>query len=133
MAFRLQIVTPQRPLVDAEVDTVRLPGELGEFGVLEGHEPLLAALAPGIVEYELGGGSERVVVSGGFAEVTQERVTVLARTAERPEEIDRARAEAAQARATERLRRGELTEPGELATLEAAAARASARLRLIGG
>jgi F-type H+-transporting ATPase subunit epsilon len=129
--LRLQIVTPQQPVVDAEVDSVRVPGREGEFGVLEGHEPFLAAIAPGVVRYRSGNAEESIAVSGGFAEVTQDHVTLLARTAEPAADIDRARAEAARTRAQEELR-GSDSSSEEAAMLEASVARASARLRALG-
>jgi F-type H+-transporting ATPase subunit epsilon len=132
MPFRLSIVTPQRPVVDLEVESVAVPGREGEFGVLPAHEPFLAPITSGVVEYVDSGGPHRVAVSGGFAEVTQERVTLLARTAEPEEEIDAERARAARGRAEEGLRTAAAAGLEEQAILEAAAARASARLRTLG-
>src|SRR5215212_4265641 len=99
----LQIVTPDRRIVEEQVDEVEVPGSEGYFGVLPGHTPLLAALGVGELWYRKG--QERIYLSiaGGFAEVLPERVTILARLAERAEEIDVARAEAAKKRAEERL------------------------------
>jgi len=99
--LRLAIVTPSRALVETDADSVVAPGSEGEFGVLPGHAPLLAALKPGVVRYTAGSASGRVAIGGGFAEVTQERVTVLAPAADKPEQIDPAEADArcAQARA----------------------------------
>jgi len=82
MALELSIVTPERTLVELMVDSVRAPGGEGEFGVLPAHEPYLASLKAGEVCYVVGGQSQRVAIGGGFAEVTQERVTVLATSAE---------------------------------------------------
>jgi F-type H+-transporting ATPase subunit epsilon len=133
MSFRLSIVTPERPVVDLEVDSVVVPGSEGEFGVLPSHEPFLAPVAAGVVSYVAAGGAQRVATSGGFAEVTQEHVTLLARTAEPADEIDAERAEAARARAEEGLRAAEpSTTPDQVARLEAAIARAIARLRTLG-
>jgi F-type H+-transporting ATPase subunit epsilon len=81
----LSIVTPQRPVVETEVDSVVLPGSEGEFGVLPGHEALLAPLAQGAVTYQEGGRGVRVDITGGFAEVTQSRVTILADAARPPQ------------------------------------------------
>jgi F-type H+-transporting ATPase subunit epsilon len=82
VALRLRIVTPERPVVDAEVDTVVCPGSEGQFGVLPGHEPFLAPLRDGVVEW--GGRAQRgrLAISGGFAEVTADAVVVLADSAE---------------------------------------------------
>jgi F-type H+-transporting ATPase subunit epsilon len=86
-----------------------------------------------VVSYVAAGGAQRVATSGGFAEVTQEHVTLIARTAEPADEIDAERAEAARARAEEGLRAAEpSTTPDQVARLEAAIARAIARLRTLG-
>jgi F-type H+-transporting ATPase subunit epsilon len=84
----LELVTPQRKLLSEDVDEVRLPGVLGELGVLPGHTPLLTALGTGPLSYSQGGRELRLALQGGFAEVLPDRVTVLARIAELPEEID---------------------------------------------
>jgi F-type H+-transporting ATPase subunit epsilon len=90
MGLRLAIVTPARPLVDAEVDSVVAPGREGEFGVLPGPEHVLAALRPGVLRYVSGGRESRVAIAGGFAEVRPDAVAVLASAAALPQEIDRA-------------------------------------------
>jgi F-type H+-transporting ATPase subunit epsilon len=99
----LEIATPTRMLVTAEVDEVVAPGVEGYFGVLPGHAAFLTTLAPGEVTYRSGQTEHRVAVTGGFAEVRAERVIILAENAERPEEIDRERAERARQRAEVRL------------------------------
>lgn len=86
--LRLRVVTPTRQVLDARADEVRLPGVLGELGVLPGHTPLLTSLATGALTLFDHGTSARLVVQGGFAEVQPDAVTVLARFAETPEEID---------------------------------------------
>jgi F-type H+-transporting ATPase subunit epsilon len=86
--LRLEVVTPQRVLIDTMAGEVRLPAALGEMGVLPGHTPLLTSLATGPLTYFAGGAATRVAVQGGFAEVLPDRVTVLARVAETPDEID---------------------------------------------
>lgn len=99
----LQIVTPDRLIVREPVDEVQIPGSEGYFGVLPGHTPLLASLAVGELWYRKG--QERVYLSiaFGFAEVLPDRVTILARIAERAEEIDVERAQVARKRAEERV------------------------------
>ncbi len=82
MPIQLCIVTPERTLVELPVDSVVVPGGEGEFGVLPAHEPYLTSLQAGEVRYVVGGQSQRVGIGGGFAEVTQERVTVLATSGE---------------------------------------------------
>ena len=88
MPFQLTIVTPERPLVDTEVDSVIVPGQEGEFGVLPAHEPFLAAIAAGVVRYTSNGTSSELKVGGGFAEVGLDRVTVLAQSAEAGSDSD---------------------------------------------
>jgi F-type H+-transporting ATPase subunit epsilon len=103
--FSVDIVTPDRQLasIPAAVSLV-VPAEEGYLGVMAGHAPLLARLLPGQVTVKLASGAEEVfAVSGGFVEAGPEHVTLLADTAERPEDIDVARAEAALERARQRL------------------------------
>ena len=99
----LEVVTPERLLVSAQVDEVQLPGAEGYFGVLPGHTPLLATLQVGELWYRVGQEKRYLAVAFGFAEVLPDRVTVLAQIAERPEDIDVPRAEAARTRAEERI------------------------------
>ena len=105
MAERLQLelVTPSRRVLTEEVTEVRLPGILGEMGVLPGHTPLLTALGTGPLAYTQDGQELRLAIQGGFAEVLPDRVTVLATVAEFPKEIDVAAATAALAEAEARL------------------------------
>jgi F-type H+-transporting ATPase subunit epsilon len=84
----LELVTPERRVLSEEVVEVRIPGILGELGVLPGHTPLLTALGTGPLAYTQAGVEHRLAVQGGFAEVLPDRVTVLARVAELPGEID---------------------------------------------
>jgi F-type H+-transporting ATPase subunit epsilon len=99
----LQIVTPDRLIVHEQVDEVQIPGSEGYFGVLPGHTPLLAALTVGELWYRKGQEKTYLSIAFGFAEVLPDRVTILARLAERAEDIDVGRAEAARKRAEERL------------------------------
>lgn len=84
----LELVTPERQILSAEVDEVRLPGALGELGVLPGHTPLLTSLGTGQLAFSQGREQRRFAVQGGFAEVLPGRVTVLAQIAEASDEID---------------------------------------------
>ena len=134
--MRLEIATPTRQLVSAEADEVVAPGSEGYFGVLPGHAPFLTTLASGEVSYRHGREEGHLAVIGGFAEVQDDRVMILAETAERPEEIDRERAERARQRAEQRLAgrnpQGRLPEAGgeiDYARAVAALARALARLQ----
>src|ERR1700754_3285641 len=103
--LHLQIVAADRALVDAQVDEVEIPGVEGYFGVLPGHTPLLAMLGAGELWYRKGAETIYLAIAFGFAEVLPDTVSILAMLAERPEDIDVARAEAAKKRAEERLSR----------------------------
>jgi F-type H+-transporting ATPase subunit epsilon len=107
--LRLEFVTPERAIAHDDVDEVELPGQDGFLGVLPGHAPLLAALRTGEMWYRKGTEKHFAFVAGGFVEVVQERVSILAQVAERAEDIDLARAEAAKRRAEERLARPTVT------------------------
>jgi F-type H+-transporting ATPase subunit epsilon len=100
---QLELATPTRLLVSAEVDEVVAPGTEGYFGVLPGHAAFLTTLGAGELMYRKGAEEHRLAVVGGFAEVNADRVIVLAEEAERSDEIDRARAERAKQRAEQRL------------------------------
>ncbi len=103
-AFALEIVTPERVVYSGQVTSLQAPGTEGSFGVMAGHMPLLASLDIGVLRFaDEGGEGVQMAVSGGFAEVGRERVTVLAETAESAEEIDVQRAESSRQRAEERL------------------------------
>jgi len=101
--IQLQIVSADRSLVNQTVDEVEIPGFDGYFGVLPGHTPMLAVLSVGELWYRQGSEKHYVAIAFGFAEVLPDRVTILAELAERPDEIDIARAEAARKRAEARL------------------------------
>ena len=103
--MRLEFVIPERALVQEEVDEVELPGLEGYFGVLPGHAPLLATLKTGTIWYRRGTERKYLFIAQGFAEVGPDRVAVLARIAERAEDIDAARAEASKRKAEEQLAR----------------------------
>jgi F-type H+-transporting ATPase subunit epsilon len=99
MALDLQVVTPERELVREQVDEVQIPGKDGFLGVLPGHAALLGELGVGELSYEVGGRARYLAVHGGFLEIRDDHVRVLADAAERPEEIDVERARAAETRA----------------------------------
>jgi F-type H+-transporting ATPase subunit epsilon len=128
--MRFELATPTRPLVSAEVDEVVAPGSEGYFGVLPGHAPFLTTLGIGEVTYRSGRDENIVAVSGGFAEVSGDRVIILAEAAELPEEIDRARAERAKQRAEQRLSGRALASAEEIDFARASAALARALTRL---
>jgi F-type H+-transporting ATPase subunit epsilon len=99
----LQVVSADRSLVNEQVDEIGVPGAEGYFGVLPGHTPLLSTLQVGTLWYRQGQETHYLAIAFGFAEVQPDRVTILAQIAEKPDEIDVARAEAAKRRAEERL------------------------------
>ncbi len=102
--IKLEIVTPDKVVLSEEVEYVGVPGVMGQFGVLKNHIPFLSALSIGTLYYKKEGHTRYVFVSGGFAEVTGDAITILAESAEKAEEIDVQRAERAKQRAEERLR-----------------------------
>ncbi len=128
--IHLTVVTPDRKIVDQQVDEVVLPGSEGYFGVLEGHAPLLSALKVGGIEYREGKKVSQVAVAWGFVEVLPDSVRVLADIAERAEDIDVARARAAKERAEGRLRGG--GEDVDWERARAALEKAVSRLRVAG-
>src|SRR5512141_2487481 len=102
--IRLELVTPERLLLSEDVDEVVIPGYEGEFGVLPGHTQFLAIMKIGMLRYRKGNETRKIALGGGFAEVTAERVVVMADTAERAEEIDLERAQRARERAEAALK-----------------------------
>jgi F-type H+-transporting ATPase subunit epsilon len=88
--FQFDLVSPEKLLLSGEVDQVDVPGSEGYFGVLAGHAPLVAALRPGILTIMRGGEEIKIVILGGFAEVSPAGLTVLADTAASVEDFDRA-------------------------------------------
>jgi F-type H+-transporting ATPase subunit epsilon len=103
MPLQLDIITPERNVLSETVDSVNVPGANGELGILPGHTPLISQLQTGALSYAQGATTERLLVSGGFVEVRDDRVAVLADVAERPEEIDAARARLAREHAEKTL------------------------------
>jgi F-type H+-transporting ATPase subunit epsilon len=106
--FQLEIVTPEKKVVDTAATEAQIPGKNGYLGVLPGHAPLITELAVGKISYHAEGAEKGLAVAWGFAEVLPDRVTILAETAERPEEIDVARAHEAKERAEQRLTSGDI-------------------------
>ena len=89
--FHFDLVSPEKLAFSGEVDQVDIPGAEGDFGVLAGHAPVIAAIRPGIITVFSGGKQEKVIVSGGVAEVSEKGLTVLADIARTLDELDRAR------------------------------------------
>ena len=103
--LQLEIVTPAKQVVkDVAAEEAQIPGLDGYLGILPGHAPLITELKVGEITYKSSGTVHTLAVAWGFAEVLPDKVTILAETAERPQEIDVARAEKAKARAEERLK-----------------------------
>jgi F-type H+-transporting ATPase subunit epsilon len=101
--LQLEVVTPERRLLSEQVNSVTVPGRGGELGILPGHAALISELQTGVLSYTEDGTTFQLHVSGGFVEVNGDRVSVLAEIAERPEEIDAARARLARDHTEKRL------------------------------
>jgi len=97
--FQLEIVTPAKLMVKDVAEEAQIPGLSGYLGILPGHAPLITELAVGVITYKASGATHTLSVAWGFAEVLPDRVTILAEAAERPQEIDVARAQEAKNRA----------------------------------
>ncbi|HEY1525827.1 MAG TPA: F0F1 ATP synthase subunit epsilon [Candidatus Angelobacter sp.] len=125
--MQLEIVTPERMVVNDKAEYIEIPGKSGYLGVLPGHAPLITELAVGAISYTNAGKTQRLAIAWGFAEVLQNRVTILAETAEKADEIDTARAEDAKRKAE-----AELQKAGTEGNVDAQAAldRANARLEV---
>src|SRR5262249_22789148 len=104
--FEIEIVTPEKLVVKDAAEEAQIPGKNGYLGILPGHAPLITELAVGEITYRLGGQTKHVSVAWGFAEVLPDKVTILAETAEKPEEIDVNRAEKAKNEAEKELQSG---------------------------
>ena len=126
MTTRLEIITAERVLFDGDVDGLVAPGAEGELGVLPHHTALMTLLQPGELRYRIGDQEMSLAVTGGFMEVTADRVTVLADAAEHVEEIDEARAQEAIRQAQERL----ASQATDLQMEQAMAAMRRAQVRL---
>ncbi len=130
MAFLLQIVTPEGKALSEEVNTVVLPGALGEMGILTAHSNLVSTITAGELRYVKDGKEVEMAVGGGFVEVTGDHVNVLTDMAATDSQIDEATVEAALARAQERLKDPGTATPEEIAAVEAAVANSMAQLRV---
>ncbi len=131
--IRLEVVTPEKQVVNETAPIVMAPGSMGEFGVLSGHTPFMTSLNTGAVHYRDESGKDQYVfVSGGFAEALPDKVTVLAESAEKTEDIDVARAKAARDRAGKRLE-DRSKEDIDFMRAKLALERALIRIKLAGG
>jgi F-type H+-transporting ATPase subunit epsilon len=127
--IQLEIVTPERLVVNDTAEYIEIPGKTGYLGVLPGHAPLITELAVGEISYTNAGRTKRLAVAWGFVEVLQNKVTILAETAEKAEEIDTARAEAARKKAEAELQKAGVDGDKDA---QAALDRANARLGVAG-
>lgn len=105
--FQLEIVTPEKKVVETAAEEIQIPGKNGYLGILPGHAPLITELAVGEITYRENSTQQRLAVAWGFAEILPDKVTILAETAERPSEIDVQRARQAKERAEQRLTCGD--------------------------
>jgi F-type H+-transporting ATPase subunit epsilon len=108
--FHFDLVSPEKLAFSGEVDQVDIPGVEGDFGVLAGHAPVIAAIRPGILTVTTGGTHQKIIVLGGLAEVSEKGLTVLADVATSMEELDRAKLAATIAEMEENLKEHEGTE-----------------------
>jgi F-type H+-transporting ATPase subunit epsilon len=127
----LEIVTPEKIVVSQEVDSVVAPGTDGEFGVLPGHIHFLTGIVPGELRYNTDTGKESMAVTTGFAEVSNDKVSILVDAAEKTSEIDAERARKAMERARERLGKDRRAEDIDTLRAEAALRRAIVRIRIV--
>lgn len=130
--LQVRIHTPEGTVYDETVNSVVLPGELGQFGVLYNHIPYMSLLDTGPIVLKTGDRTDRVACGGGFAEIEENVVTVLAETAERPEEIDRGDVEERVEDLTSMLKSGEgFEDEVERQELESELRRAKVRLKVL--
>jgi F-type H+-transporting ATPase subunit epsilon len=106
-SFQLEIVTPEKLVVKDRAEEMQIPGKNGYLGILPGHAPLISELAVGQISYRSGSETHYLCVAWGFAEVLPDKVTILAETAERGEDVDCGRAQKARERAEKRLTSGD--------------------------
>jgi len=130
--LQLEVVTPERRILSEAVESVTVPGAGGELGILPGHTPLISQLQTGVLSYTTGGKTAQLHVSGGFLEVKDDHVSVLAEVAERPEEIDAARARLAREHVEKQLNAWNGTEE-DFEVARAKLERSVVRLQLAGG
>lgn len=130
--LNLEIVTPEKMVMSDTVDSVTVPTASGEIGILTNHAPLISALKSGVLAYNKGGAAERMVISGGFVEVSDNKVSILADIAETSDEVDTDAARLEREAAEKIVRDWKGTEE-ELETEIDRLERAQARLQLSSG
>ncbi len=126
----LEVVTPERVMASQEVDLVMAPGTEGEFGILPGHINFLSGIVPGELRFDTGEKKEYMAVNSGFAEVSNDRVSILVDSAEKAVDIDIDRAKRAMERAMERLEKDRDTEDIDFLRAEASLKRAISRIKV---
>jgi F-type H+-transporting ATPase subunit epsilon len=130
MSLTLEIVTPEARVYSDTIDTVVVPTTEGEIGILPGHIPLMAQVAQGELHVTKGGATQYLAVSGGFVQVSEDKVSVLAEGAITEEKIDEHAVETAMKRAQDALKGAETMEPAEVERLESVVRFAVAQLGL---
>jgi len=127
--LKLEVVTPERKVLSEEITSIIVPAIEGYMGILPNHAPMISGLEPGIIKYKVSGEYKKMAISGGFLEVSNNKASILANTAELAEEVDVKRAQEAKDRAEQRLH----DKSGvDLLRAELALKRAIARLRATG-
>ncbi|MGI6225637.1 MAG: F0F1 ATP synthase subunit epsilon [Peptococcales bacterium] len=127
--LKLEVVTPERKVLSEEISSLIVPAIQGYLGILSNHAPMISGLEPGVVKYKVAGEYKKMAISGGFLEVSDNKVSILANTAELAGEIDVKRAEAAKERAKKRLHNKDGV---DVLRAEMALKRANARLKVAG-
>jgi len=131
--LKLEIVTPERRVVDIEADSVTIPTASGEAGILGNHAPLISALKPGVLSYAVKGATEKLAVSTGFVEVSGNQVSVLTDVAESSEEVDAVQAKADREEAEKELAANATAKAEDNAGTRERLELANARLSLAAG
>lgn len=131
--LKLEIVTPEKRVLDAEVDSVTVPTVSGEAGIMPSHASFVSALKPGILTYTTKGSAEKLAVSSGFVEVNGDKVAVLVDTAESADEIDAAAAKLAREEAEKSLAAAQTSAIEETESTREAIDHAAARIQLASG
>ncbi|MBS1770466.1 MAG: F0F1 ATP synthase subunit epsilon [Acidobacteria bacterium] len=131
--LKLEIVTPEKKVFDDDVESVTVPTASGEAGIFPNHAPLVSALKPGILSYAQKGGAEKMAVSGGFIEVSANKVSVLADSAETFDEVDVDAARSEREAAEKALAAAATSPIEENAQLQQKLDAANARITLAGG
>ena len=131
--MRLEIVTPEKRILDAEVDSVTVPTASGEAGILPSHAPMVSAVKPGVLAYTIKGSTDRIAVAAGFVEINSDKVSVLVDAAETAGEIDGDLARAEKDAADRALTDVSLSSTEDLTGKREAAEHAAARFEVAAG